>query len=50
MLNLVHKLAFGTTEFKIALYGKIIHRLVNLRYNCDVKFGHKVVHFKCALN
>ena len=30
MLNLVHRLAFGTPKFYIVPYGKIDHGLVNL--------------------
>ena len=40
--NLVHELAFGTSKFYIAPYGKINHRVVNLSYNCDMKLGLRV--------
>ena len=44
--NLVHGLAFGTTKFYIAPYGKIKHGLGNLSYNCDVKSALKVISTK----
>ena len=39
MLKLEHVLAFGTPNFYIAPYDKIIRTLVNLSYNCNVKSG-----------
>ena len=36
---LVHGIAFRTSKFYIAPYGKINHRLVNLSSNCDAKSG-----------
>ena len=42
MLKLVHGLAFGTHKFYIAPYGNINHRLINLRYNYDMKLGLSV--------
>ena len=37
--NLVHGLAFGTTNFYIAPDGEINHELLNLSYNYDVNSG-----------
>ena len=37
--KLVHGLAFGTSKFYIAPYGKIKHGLVSLSSNYDVKSG-----------
>ena len=38
-LYLVHRLAFRTSKFYIAPYGKNSQGLVNLSYNCDMKSG-----------
>ena len=43
MSNLVRRLAFGTPLFNIAPYGKISHRLVKLRCNCEAKWGLRVL-------
>ena len=46
-LKLVFVLAFGTPKFYIAPYDKINHGLVNLSYNCNLKFDLKMVN-KCS--
>ena len=52
MSKFVHVLAFGTLKFYIAPYDKIIHELVNLSSNCNVKSGLKVgkqeLRFMCS--
>ena len=41
--KLVHGLAFGTSKFYLAAYGKINTGLVNQSSNCDVKSGFRSI-------
>ena len=41
--KLVHGLAFGTSKFYVAPYGKINNGLVNKSSNCDVKSGFRSI-------
>ena len=46
---LVYELAFGTPKFYIAPYRKIIHGLINLSCNCDMKSALRLHSFRPSL-